>query len=738
MGHEHGSDEITNQSSATVHGAHVQIGHNHGGIVFACDHAAQAGRAKPDQIPRARSFVNRSAEFASLDGWLDQHTRADEDAVGLLSGLPGVGKTATACEWAHRARDRFPDGQVFVDFAALRRHQIGGDLAEAAAWCLRALGVAEDYLPSTLAERLALYRSQCAGRRLLIVLDDVTEPGHISALAPGSPGSAVLATSTAVLGELSLDGARLLALAPLDRVSGARLLARLAGAGAGAFDADPHQAERLVDLCGGLPVALRVVAARLNRHRWLTPATLADELADESDRLAALSGRSGGSGVAGDKESSVSGAFNLAYRDLSAGQGRLYRLLGLLPYPLFDAGTVAAALRLAPSAARRGLDELVEAGLLQPEPDDRYRLHSLVRLHARALAEAEDDPEQRTAVPARVLAHYLQLSALADRAIRADRLRVADLGALVGTAPDPFADGTRSPLAWLEAERPALLAVLREAERYGWDRPAWQLAEVVTALYLHHRHLGEWQEVLRTGAAAAARDGRPDAEARLRSMLSRPLLDLGQDDEARTQLERALLCAELSGHLLLRASVQEFWGRYLERHDLERAQEAFVRCLELSEQAGEPRGAALALLFLGGAQSAAGRGAAAVATLEQAVAGLQACGDARMTARAIAARGRARIRTGEVGAAAADLAAAADRLCALDATHYEAQARVELADLLEAGGSADAEVRFQLERAWQVHRDGGSPQAAVLRTRLDALPPTADSGPAADGGAVEG
>ena len=722
MEHEQDGGRFTNQSSATVHGTHVQIGQNHGGIVFSCGHPGESGQpgpVRPAQIPVPRGFVNRSAEFADLDAWLEERTLEQEDAVGVLSGLPGVGKTATACRWARLARDRFPDGQVFVDFAALRRDNRGGDLAEAAAWCLRALGVAKEFVPVTLSERLALFRSHCSTRRLLIVLDDVTVAGHVAALAPGSPGSAVLATSTAPLDELSLDGTRLLALAPLDRGSGTRLLAELAGPGR--VEADPSGTDRLVDLCDGLPMALHVVGLRLRRHTWLSVAALADELADESERLAALT-----SSVSG-KESSVSSALNLAYQDLPDPQARLYRLLGLLPYPLFDAGTVAACAQLTQVAALQALAGLVEAGLVHREADDRYRLHSLVRLHARALAATHDSPDEQNAVPARALAHYLQLTALADRAIRADRLRIVDLDAVIGDAADPFAEGTNRPLPWMEAERPALLAVLREAERHGWDRHVWQLAEVLSALYLHHRHLGEWQEVLRIGAAAAARNKRPDAEARLRSLLSRPLLDLDQEAEAKAQLKRALECATDGDNLRLQASVQEFWGRFLERHDLATAQSAFQLNLQLSERAGDQRGAALALLFLGGAQDAAGRSTTAVQTLDDALVRFENCKDARMAARTVAARGRAHFHLGDLDSAARDLRRAADQLRDSDATHYEAQAREELADLLENSGGSDAEVRAQLERAWQIYHDGGSPRAAVLRARLDSLPePEAD------------
>ncbi len=202
-----------------------------------------------------------------------------------LHGLPGVGKTATAWHWAAGARERYPDGQLYVDFAALRGRS-GGDVSEAVAMCLRGLGVVDAYLPDSLQERAALFRTRTADWRLLVVLDDVGDPAQVRPLVPKGPGSAVLVTSTSGLGELALDGARILALKPLDPDGALRLLAEHGGE---RIAADRDAAERLVDLCGGLPVALRIVAGRLATDPTLTAAALAAELADENSRLDALS-----------------------------------------------------------------------------------------------------------------------------------------------------------------------------------------------------------------------------------------------------------------------------------------------------------------------------------------------------------------------------------------------------------------------------------------------------------------
>ncbi|KQX50108.1 hypothetical protein ASE09_19270 [Streptomyces sp. Root66D1] len=689
---------------------------------------------RPDQVPAlTAAFVNRTADLSELDRWFGPpaartgtagaaaeattgpaRTATAPVGIGVLHGLPGVGKTATAWHWATTVRDQYPDGQLYVDFAALRG-QTGGDVSEAVAMCLRGLGVTDTYMPGSLQERAALFRSRTADRRLLVVLDDVGEPAQVRPLVPKGPGSAVLVTSQSPLGELVLDGARVLALRPLDRDGALRLLAERCGADTVA--ADPAAAEHLVALCGGLPVALRIAAARLLTDPSLTTAALAGELADETRRLDALSlGPLGG-------DHSMSAVLNPTYRLLPPGAARLYRCLGWHPCRTHDVDASAAALGATPAETAPLLGRLAADGLLERTADGRYRMHDLVRLHARACAEAEEPADGESALVARVLTHFLVLTALADRAVRADRLRVADLDVLLDGVRDPFAaPGGPAPLGWLESRSADLLAVLRAgAATGGLDTPVWQLAEAFSVLFLHQRALGPWRESLELGAAAASSAVAPAAEARLRSLLSRPLLDLGEDDRARAALDRALACAEVAGHAVLSASVREFDGRYWDRHDPARAIASYRASLELNTRAGEARGAAIATYFLGCAQDAAGEPATALETLRTAHRLLTDCRDRRMAARATAALGIVHDHLGDTGAAMRDLEDAATTLAAEHATHYEAQALVALADLAERTGLRTAEVPDWLTRAAGIHEAGGSPLAPVLRERLRAL-----------------
>jgi tetratricopeptide (TPR) repeat protein len=705
-----------NELSGNVDGPVVQAQEIHGGITFHVHSAAPDDPLpRPDQVPPLTvRCVNHTEELSFLDSSLADATRGSLDiGFGVVSGMPGVGKTTLVCRWADTVRDQFPDGQLFVDYAAERR-KTGGAVSAAVTACLKSLGVRDAFLPKSLENLTTLFRTHSAGRRILVVLDDVDQPAQVLPLVPKGPGSMLLVTSNSRLGELSLDGARPLYLGPLDMDSGLRLLAQRCGEEA--VEAERDAAERLVVFCAGLPKALQLVAARFLTSKRLTMSRLAEELADESRRLRGLSLRG---------EHSVAAALELVYRALPPDAARLYQALGWIPGRTFDAGTAAVAAHLDTAQTEALLDVLEEASLVDVTEDGRFRLHDLVRLHARERASgtAEQDAEvSQLAVVERVATHYLALTAFADRSIREDRLRIGDLEGLLRGAPNPFAtDGGPDPLAWLEAECANILAVLRDASRLGLHMCVWQLAEGFTVLFLHRRYLEEWTESLELAVTAAAKAVVPAAEGRLRSLLSRPLMDLEQYERARAELEKAVACAEVSGHTALQASVQEFFGRYWDHFDPARAVKAYQQSVELNIEAEEWRGVAIATYFLGCAQDAAGHHEQALDTLRRAHQDLLARNDKRMAARALAAIGAVHDHLGDPDTAMRVLGEAADALRERKASHYEAQALVLLADITERTGGAPETVREHLRQAYEIHKTGGSLEAAKLRERLDLL-----------------
>ncbi|ASO21296.1 tetratricopeptide (TPR) repeat protein [Actinoalloteichus hoggarensis] len=703
-----GRDQPVGNHAADVAGSVVQVGTVHGGVTLTLP--AESSPI-PHQIPAAPNrFVNRVAELSAVDELLRGAGR-DSTWIIVLTGLAGVGKSALARRWARDAADRYPGGQLYIDYST-RRTEAGTAVGDALAECLRGLGVHHEHIPAELAERSALFRTRTAAQPVLVLLDDVTEPAQVDALVPNGPGSAVVVTSNGLLNEADFEAdARIVVLDPLDETGGTELLRRFCGSRR--IDREPAAAADLVRLCGGLPIALRVAAARLTARPHLAVASLVAELADDRRRLRALSSRG---------ERTVSSMFEHAYRSLPAEAALVYRRLALIPGPDAAVDAVALAADVDEASARTALAVLVDANLSTEEPGERYRLHDLVRLHAGERAEAEDAASVPAEVLARLIGQRLGLVAAADRAVMGARTRIADHEALLADVDDPF-DGPRGAalaLDWLTAERAGLLALLRAVADQGLHEQAWQLAEAMVPLYLHRRYLMDWIESSDLGAASARRAGRPAAEARLRSLVSRAYTDLGDSDRAGAELERALALAETAGNPVLLASVWEFVGRHRDVVDPPGALAAYRRSIELNEHAGERRGAALGAYFLGRALGEAGRQDDALVELRRAAEQLAALGDRRMVGRVLIALGSLHLRLGEPDKASAELREAVELFEERGAIHYEAQARRVLADLAEERGDR-AGARDQLGRVLAIEIETGGPDAAALRDRLAAL-----------------
>ncbi|GAB3869693.1 hypothetical protein GCM10029964_002450 [Kibdelosporangium lantanae] len=343
----------------------------------------KVGVLVPAQLPPAPvGFTGRGTELEWLDAVLAEDV-GDATPVAVLSGLAGVGKTALATVWAHRVAARFPDGQLFVDLRGL-------DPGDVLTRFLVTLGVPAGDVPADRDDRAALYRSLLAHRRVLVVLDDARDSEQIRLLLPAGSRAFVLITSRVRLaGMVARNGARLLEPRPLPLPEATRIIAALAGPGR----IDQARLDRLATLCGCLPLALRIVGARLaERPDWTVDSladSLVDELADERTRLAAL--------AVEQSNTSVRAALDVTYRWLGESAAWTYRLLGLVPGPSIGP-ELLAALR-SPSGdvadARRSLRVLASAFLVTETERDVFVMNDLVRLHAKELAPVG---EERTVI----------------------------------------------------------------------------------------------------------------------------------------------------------------------------------------------------------------------------------------------------------------------------------------------------------------------------------------------------
>src|SRR5271170_2177748 len=371
---------------------------------------AAATRTLPRDIA---SFTGRRHELAELaDAAAGTGAVVSIHAIG---GMAGVGKTAFAVHAAHRLAGRFPGGQIFLPLHGHTPGQRPVGPADALASLLLTIGVPAGQIPADLQARTGLWRDRLAGRQLLLVLDDAASSEQIRPLLPGTGGTLVLVTSRRRL--TALEDATTISLDALPPGEAAGLLVRLA-VRPGLSSADPGVAQ-ITRLCGCLPLAVGMAARQLYHHPAWTLAGLAAELAAATGRLELLAA----------ENLSVAAAFDLSYDDLTEDQQRLFRRLSLHPGTDIDRYAAAAVDGTGLAAARRGLEGLYGQYLLTEPAPGRYRMHDLIREHARALAGRLDPGGDRERATGRLLDYYQHTAALAD----------ALLASQASTAPVPEA-----------------------------------------------------------------------------------------------------------------------------------------------------------------------------------------------------------------------------------------------------------------------------------------------------------
>jgi tetratricopeptide (TPR) repeat protein len=467
----------------------------------------------PRQLPAdVRGFVNRTADLARLDLLLSGGSESDENAtaVCLIAGTAGVGKTSLAIHWAHRVATSFPDGQLYVN---LRGYDPGAPVtaSEALERFLRALDVPSEVIPSDVESRAALYRSRLAGRKVLVVLDNVATTSQVRQLLPGVPGCLVLVTSRNRLsGLVARDGARPLPLTLLDEDDAVDLL-RTVTSGYRTSD-DLQDLRELATLCARLPLALRIAAERAISRPWRSMRTLIDDLRDESGLWDALTAEDD------DESDAVRTVFAWSYRALPPEAGRLFRCLGLHPGPDFRTEAAAALADLTVPETRRLLDSLVGAHLLEQVQPDRYQFHDLLRLYALNQARTEESPQTCQEAVRRIVLWYLH-SLTEARTFLAPEAAPLSLPAPAGTAAE--LDGHSDAHTWFELEEWNLRATVGFADELHLPELAWLLAAALYPVYANRNQIDHWIATSEIGLAAARQLPDPHGEAILLESLGK-------------------------------------------------------------------------------------------------------------------------------------------------------------------------------------------------------------------------
>ncbi|WP_017576994.1 NB-ARC domain-containing protein [Nocardiopsis kunsanensis] len=662
----------------------------------------QSPSQSPMQVEAPPSdFVNHDETLA----WIRQNLDPDGPPVVVIcSGTRGIGKSALLCQAAYAMEEYFTGGQLTFEYARGAREDSDAALQQ----FLRALGVHRDALPDDPRTWSGEYRTRTRDKRMLVVVEGAWEPAQVRGLIPTGRGSLVLVSGDGPdLGELELHpGARVRDLEPLDPRAAHDLLQNRARRN---LDSEDRASlDELTGVCGGLPLALVLVGAQLCREGQGSARSLAAKVRGTQGALKAI----------GDKGNNLDVLFRTTYQDLSPDAAALYRALGSWPGPHCDASAVRAV------TSDGAVTELVTANLVESDSAGSLRFrHDLLRTHAGERARAEDGAADRTRTLTRMLDAYLVVLGFAERAARGERLRIVDLDTLLADAEDPFGGDRDAARQWLTRERPTLLAVVLHSADLGLYEHAWKLAELSTSLYLDQRYLHDWRSSGEAGTDAARLAGNAAAEARLASLVSRPLTDLGLAESAAERIERAVDLVEQVGDALLSGSVWEFYGRHLEARDLPAAIAAYDRSVRYNEDSDDPsavRGAALSVLFRGAARSRAGEHEAAVADLRGARArllGLPEGPDRRMAARACAALGRAQAEAGEPDSALWTLRTAESELAEGGWHYYRAEACEQLAGVLEELQQHE-EACHRLQEAEQIYRTLGSPRSREVMDRL--------------------
>jgi tetratricopeptide (TPR) repeat protein/transcriptional regulator with XRE-family HTH domain len=593
-------------------------------------------------LPRdTASFTGRETELRWLTGpMLDAVRHGGVVSIYAIGGMAGIGKTALAVHAAHQLAARFPDGQVFLRLHGHTPGQEPVQPLDALASLLQITGVAARQIPPGLEARVALWRDHLAGKRLLLVLDDAAGHEQVAPLLPGTGGSLVLITSRRHL--TALEDAQLVSLDTLPADQAAELLVRLA-ARQDLDPADPAVGE-IARLCGYLPLAVGMLARQLHHHPAWTVGELADDLRTATTTRLELMHA---------ENLSVAAAFDLSYAELPPDQQLLFRQLGLHPGTEIDAYAAAALHGTSLATARRYLDDLYDRYLITEPARGHYRLHDLIREHARTLA-ATDPPNESRAALDRLVDYYAYAAAVSDRT----------LALQPGTRPDP-ARGSAPPaalpaledqdkaLAWARGERANLLACLDQASRTGDLTRVVAFTAGLSGLF---RLDGPWADALTLFASAVEAARKLDDQATQAVALN----DLGGMRQsagdypgATAALQEALNMYRDLGDQLGQADALSTLGivRWL-ACDYPGAARALEEALSISQELGDRQGQANALLDLGATRIVIGDPTGAVAAIKEALTLFRDLGDREYEAQALLDLGNARLETGDYPAAA--------------------------------------------------------------------------------------
>lgn len=677
------------------------------------------GGPRPQQLPWPNpKFTGRDGEVETLTSLLDQGG-SGAGTVALIAGTAGVGKTALAIHVAHQVRGRFPDGVLYADlrgFGPDERDRLAAD--NVVTDFLHALGVPPAEIPANTDARAARYRSELAGKRVLVIIDNAYDTAQLLPLLPGNAACAALVTSRNPLDGLVARGADVLQLDFLARAAARQLLSRYLGPERVACE--PAAVDELISISARLPLALTIIAARAVR----LPHIQLGELAAE------LTGRALDAFDTADGSGALRETFGWSYCGVSPPARRMFRLLGLGTGPDVSVAAAASLAGLPRDQAARALDELAGAGLAEKRQAHRYALHDLLRLFAVEQAEAEETGPARADAVDRLLSCYLHSADAADRVILPRVLHVPlepgevppaslcfDNGGGEGCLTEG-SDGQGRAIAWFESERANLLAAAHQALDTGRDTMAWKIPAAMWGFFYLRKPWADWIHSHEAGLAAAQRSGDCYGEAWMRYSLGAAHWSLGQHEQAIGQYEASLAAWRGMDHR---------WGEAMTLNNLAAARagagqlhealRAFRQSLRIRTRIGDTKGRIQTMINIGEAHAGLGQFALADRQLREALELCRQVGYPYGEAMTLHNLGVASQALGQSGPALRYLHEAVDLRRELGDKQGEAESLHRIGQLQRAAGNNDHARRSCLH-ALRIFETLHDPQAAQVRRSL--------------------
>jgi tetratricopeptide (TPR) repeat protein/transcriptional regulator with XRE-family HTH domain len=658
--------------------------------------------------PGAPFFVGREVPLRELDRLIfAAYSPPEAPTTAVVSGAAGIGKTALAGIWAHRNRDAFPGGQLYIDLRGFDPSGPPVPPADGIRAFLGALAVPPQRIPSGLTEQIGLFRTLTTGKRILVVIDNARDADQVRPLLPGAGARAVITSRNPMVGLVATEAALPITLDILSHQEAHELLLRRLG-----HDRVEGQGEAVNDIisrCTRLPLALALVAARAASYPRYTLGDLADELRRTADALSVI--------ASDEPASDLRTIFSWSYRSLTEDAARTFRLLGLHPGPHISLDVAASLLRLAEDAARPLLAQLARAGLVAEPVPGRFLMHDLLRSYAGDLSALESPMERRSATN-RMLDHYLGTVISADRAIEPHRDPIDIAPASDGVTVTPVPD-FRAAQAWLDAEHPVLLRIVPMAAAAGFDVHAWQLAWGLVEYFDFQGYPADIASTQHVALAAAGRLGNREAEGRALRLLANASIQTGDLDQADHYLGRALqvfadnedAAGQANAHMNF-ALLRERQERFGDANDHAR------QALSLYRQAGHRVGEGIALNSLGYGYALAGDLPRALQCCRDALAVNNEIDHRKGKAHTIDSLGYIYAQLHDFDRSAAYYREALALFREFGDRYNEADAHINLGDVARDSGDRSA-----AEAAWQqaaaILEDLDHPRASSVRERLE-------------------